>query len=112
MGTKTGMNKTAQRLLATFVIAGATLFPTLALAQGANGFEVQILWNGNRPYYWDQSHHRHYLTGAEAQQYAQREYPDWYRTHQGDWNGNHDRFMSAWHQWDTSHSQTRYNHGQ
>ena len=98
------MKKHAFRFVAAFGTAAIALLPAIASAQyngynnGYNqGYNIQIYWgdNGN-PYYYDQGHHRHYMSRDEERQWIARQDPDWYRQHRDEWRSDPQRFQNDW----------------
>lgn len=99
------MSRTATRLIAALVLAGASLIPSLASAQ----VSVQLYWGpNNQAYYFDRYHHRHYLTYQEARAWALREDPRWYHAHEREWHNNPRLFAQAWHRRHNEHYHNGY----
>ena len=95
------MSKTGIRFIAALAFAGASVFPTMALAQqnyggsGGNGSEMhyRMQWQGDQPYYYDQGHHRHNMSTSDVRGYAKSEDPHWYAKHRGESDRD---FMRDW----------------
>ena len=88
--------------LAGFILGLASPLP--AAAQGV--YDFQIYWNSDRPYYYDNDHHRHYMSTTQAQRWYQHNDPDYYRRHQNDWRqGNYQDWDRSWQH---AHSQHQY----
>ncbi|MBV8148475.1 MAG: hypothetical protein JO092_05230 [Candidatus Eremiobacteraeota bacterium] len=82
-------NASLKLALFGFIFALASALP--AAAQGV--FDVQVYWNGDRPYYYDTNHDRHYVSVYQAQQWYQRRDPDYWRQHHDDWRqGNYQQW--------------------
>lgn len=101
------MKNIAMRLVAVFALAGFLLPAIPAAAQV--GASVQIYWNNNQPYYYDQNHHRHYMSVNQAQVWYQRHDPTYWRRHQREWQQGH---YSQWNQqWRSYHHNQNQNLG-
>lgn len=102
------MSKTAIRYIAALVVAGASVLPAIASAQGGGSYtggpsntdmHYRMQWNGNQPYYYDQNHKRHNMTSQEVRAYARQQEPQWYSSHKNessrsfmrDWKGEYSR---------------------
>ena len=104
------MKKLILRFVTLSGIILATALP--ALAQVAVG--MQIYWNGDRPYYYDDTYHqRHYITTQEAQEWYRHRDPDYYREHQRDWHsGNYDQWDNQWrHDHERQNREYQHNYG-
>jgi len=97
------MKKTAARLIALFA------FLTMGVAPALAQVSVQLYWDtNNRPYYWDGTHHRHYMSVNQAQVWYQQRDPNYWQSHRSAWNnGNYSNFDHQWRQY--HHGNYNYN---
>ncbi|MGH7683660.1 MAG: hypothetical protein ACREMT_04890 [Vulcanimicrobiaceae bacterium] len=102
------MNQIVRRYIAALTIAGASMLPAVALAQGAyDSSHPRIEWTDTgQPYYYDQSHQRHMMKAEAARQYAKQQDPQWYSQHESEWRNDPKAFMKSWRrheQWREAH---------
>ena len=85
--------KQIKRWIAALAVGGSILLPSLASAQ-----QFHILISNGQPYYYDQHHHRHWLTPAEAHAMAWRQDPRWARSHDWLYRKDPHQYVLAWRQ--------------
>jgi hypothetical protein len=100
------MSKIATRYIAALVLAGMSVLPGIASAQGAGGSYTgnsphdmdsysgqQVQWNGNQGYWYDKNHTRHTMNYDAARSYAQQQDHQWYQNHKSESRSD---FMRDW----------------